>query len=90
MATSLALGGWAGQLPYGLIVPEGDDDIELGTTTGRVLGQVKSRRGKRGAFPVADVVDFLAKLWASAAERPGDSYARGKRTLPSPEAAPRP
>lgn len=57
VAASLAVGGWAGQLPYGLVVPEGDDDIELGTTTGRVLAQVKSRRSKRGGFPVADVVN---------------------------------
>jgi hypothetical protein len=57
-----------------LVIPEGDDDIELGTAAGRVLGQVKSRRGKRGAFPVADVVGFLVKLWASGAEQLGDSY----------------
>lgn len=74
VAASLALGGWAGRLPYGLVTPEGDDDIELGTTAGRVLGQVKSRRDKRGPFPVADVVNFLVKLWATSAERPTDSY----------------
>jgi hypothetical protein len=74
VAASLALGGWAGQLPYGLVIPEGDDDVELGTTAGRVLGQVKSRRDNRGPFPVADVVEFLAKLWASGADQPGDSY----------------
>lgn len=74
VAASLALGGWAGPLPYGLVIPEGDDDIELGTTAGRVLGQVKSRREKRGAFPVPDVVDFLAKLWTTAAENPTDTY----------------
>ena len=65
VAASLALGGWAGRLPYGLVIPEGDDDIELGTTVGRVLVQVKSRREKRGPFPVADVVNFLTKLWAT-------------------------
>lgn len=32
VAASLALGGWAGQLPYGLVIPEGDDDVELGMT----------------------------------------------------------
>lgn len=74
VAASLALGGWAGQLPYGLIVPEGDDDIELVTTAGRVLSQVKSRRGNRGAFPVSDVVGFLAKLWSNGVEHLGDSY----------------
>lgn len=74
VAASLALGSWAGQLPYGLVIPEGDDDIELSTTAGRVLGQVKSRRDKRGPFPVADVVGFLAKLWACSSEQLGDSY----------------
>lgn len=74
VAASLAIGSWAGQFPYGLVIPEGDDDIELGTMAGRVLGQVKSRRDKRGPFPVADVVGFLAKLWASGANQPKDSY----------------
>lgn len=74
VAASLALGGWAGRLPYGLVIPEGDDDIELGTTVGRVLVQVKSRREKRGPFPVADVVNFLTKLWATSAKQPTESY----------------
>lgn len=74
VAASLALGGWAGQLPYGLVIPEGDDDIELGTTAGRVLCQVKSRRGNRGPFPAADIAGFLAKLWHGGPTQPGDSY----------------
>jgi hypothetical protein len=74
VAACFALGGWAGHLPYGLVIPEGDDDIELGTKAGRVLGQVKSRRDHRGQFPVAEVVDFFVKLWARSAEQPGDFY----------------
>lgn len=74
VAASLALEGWAGRLPYGLVIPEGDDDIELGTTVGRVLVQVKSRREKRGPFPVADVVSFLTKLWANSAKQATESY----------------
>lgn len=74
VAASLALGGWARQLPYGLVIPEGDDDIELGTAAGRVLCQVKSRRGKRGPFPVTEVVNFLIKLWTTSAEQPNDCY----------------
>ena len=74
VAASLALRGWTGQLPYGLVIPEGDDDLELGTTAGRVLCQVKSRRDKRGLFPVTDVVNFLAKLWTTSAEQSTDSY----------------
>ena len=74
VAASLAIGSWAGRFPYGSVIPEGDDDIELGTAGGRVLGQVKSRRDKRGAFPIADVVGFLAKLWNSGANQPKDSY----------------
>ena len=74
VAANLALGGWTGQLPYGLVIPEGDDDLELGTTAGRVLVQVKSRRDKRGPFPVADVVNFLTKLWTTSTENPTESY----------------
>lgn len=74
VAAHLAIGGWAGLLPYGLVIPEGEDDIELRTTSGRVLAQVKSRRENQRAFSVADVVGFLTKLWNSGGGQANDSF----------------
>ncbi len=70
----LALQGWAGHSPYGLVIPEGDDDIELHAPIGRVLAQVKSRRENRGPFLMGEVVAFLTKLWSRTTEQPEDSY----------------
>ena len=74
VAACVALQGWAGCSPYGLVIPEGDDDIELHAPSGRVLAQVKSRRENRGPFPMSEVVAFLTKLWSRTTEQPEDSY----------------
>jgi hypothetical protein len=94
VAASLALLGWAGQSPYGFVIPEGDDDIELGTTAGRVLGQVKSRREKRGLFPMPVVKGMHVPMCAvGGADRlfPAEERAREwieqVGLLPMPEAA---
>lgn len=74
VAACLALQGWARRSPYGLVIPEGDDDIELHAPAGRVLAQVKSRRENRGPFLMGEVVTFLTKLWSRTTEQPEDSY----------------
>ena len=74
VAACLALQGWARRSPYGLVTPEGDDDIELHAPKGRVLTQVKSRRENRGSFLMGEVVAFLTKLWSRTTEQTEDSY----------------
>ncbi|WP_152531974.1 dsDNA nuclease domain-containing protein [Pseudomonas syringae USA007] len=74
VAACLALHGWAGHSSYGLVIPEGDDDVELLASSGRILAQVKSRRGHRGPFPIGEIVGFLTTLWNRTTEQPEDSY----------------
>ncbi len=74
VAANLAILGWANVAPYGVVIPEGDDDIELTTQTGRELAQVKSRREHRGPFQPAEVSAFLVALWKREANRAGDTY----------------
>lgn len=74
MAASLAILGWGGTSPYGLVIPEGEDDVELRSQVGRELAQVKSRRDHRGPFPLHDVERYLQDLWSRAADQPDHSY----------------
>lgn len=60
----LAVRCWAGELPYGEVMPEGRDDYELRGSTCAALAQVKSRRDHLGSFPVGDAADFVRAIWA--------------------------
>ena len=57
---------WLGELPYGVVIPEGRDDYEASCAEGVVLLQVKSRRKHLGYFPIADTVSFIRALWGRA------------------------
>lgn len=59
----LAVRAWAEPLAYGEVVPEGLDDFELRGAHALTLVQAKSRRDGLGAFPAADVADYIAALW---------------------------
>lgn len=64
VAAWFAIEAWLGRSPYGLVTPEGHDDIELRDTDGRTLGQVKSRRAHLGAFSATTVAKYIEALWA--------------------------
>lgn len=74
VAASLAILGWGGKNQYGLVIPEGEDDIELRSISGRELAQVKSRRSHRGPFSLNDVGRYLQELWRRASDQDNDSY----------------
>lgn len=59
----LAVQCWIGKLRYGELLPEGQDDYELRSSTQSNLVQVKSRRNHLGAFPVGEVAGFVQSLW---------------------------
>lgn len=71
----LAVQVWGGKRSPEIVVPEGADDVELRGRNGRILVQVKSRRGHLGDFSVADVAGFIRALWSRAA-RDKDRVAR--------------
>jgi len=74
VAANLAILGWGGTCLYGLVIPEGEDDVELRSQVGRELAQVKSRRDHRGPFPLHDVERYLRELWSRTADQPDHSY----------------
>ncbi|WP_218139152.1 hypothetical protein [Paracoccus alkenifer] len=59
----MALRVWTGTSPSAIIIPEGDDDIELRSTDGNRLVQIKSRREYLGGLPLASTRNYLTKLW---------------------------
>src|SRR5918994_326887 len=59
----LAVRCWAGELPYGAVTPEGQDDYELCGAARTVFVQAKSRRDHLGPFPVGEVADVVRGLW---------------------------
>lgn len=74
VAARLAVTGWTGDCRYGLVIPEGDDDIEVKSQAGRTLVQVKSRRQHRGSFSLLEVEGYLRKLWSIPVPLPTNSY----------------
>jgi len=73
----LAIRCWVGDLPYGEVVPEGQDDYELRGATRSAFAQVKSRRDHLGPFPAGDVVKFVRALWDRAEVSSSCAYAEG-------------
>lgn len=63
VAAWLCVRVWAGIDPFATIIPEGGDDVEHVSASGRRLVQVKSRRERLGALPIADVRDYINALW---------------------------
>ena len=55
----LAVRSWADPPLGGIVIPEGGDDVERRTGTGRRFIQVKSRRAHLGPLPVAEARDHL-------------------------------
>lgn len=74
VAANLAILGWGGTSQFGIVIPEGEDDVEIISKTRRELAQVKSRRGHRGPFPLHDVLQYLQELWKRASNEPDDFY----------------
>jgi hypothetical protein len=74
VAASLSILAWSGASQYGLVIPEGEDDVELRSQAGRELAQVKSRRDHRGPFAAPDVGRYLLELWSRNLEQSNDSY----------------
>lgn len=62
IAAWLSVQAWTNAIPFGLIVPEGLDDVELrGEDVAFV--QVKSRRAHLGAFSPSEAAGFVRALW---------------------------
>ncbi|SDL10933.1 hypothetical protein SAMN05216189_10714 [Pseudomonas delhiensis] len=59
----LATQCWSGALPYGEVIPEGQDDYELRGATRSALVQVKSRRDHLGPFSISEAANFVRELW---------------------------
>ena len=74
VAANLSILAWGKASPYGLVIPEGEDDVELVSEAGRAFVQVKSRRDHRGPFSLLEVDRYLRKLWDRASNSPDDSY----------------
>lgn len=70
----LAVMGFVGKYPYGMIIPEGRDDLELRGPEFRVLCQVKSRRDHMGPFLPKAVAGFIKTMWESKARNPTDRF----------------
>jgi len=74
VAAHLAVKGFAGNSEYGIVIPEGRDDLELRGQNGRILTQVKSRRDHMGPFRARAVADFIKKMWESKERQPDDRF----------------
>lgn len=74
VAANLAVLGWGSASQFGLVIPEGEDDVEIRSQARRELAQVKSRRDHRGPFPLHDVQRYLQELWKRTSDQPDDSY----------------
>lgn len=74
VAAHLAVMGFAGRYPYGMVIPEGRDDLELRASEFRVLCQVKSRRDHMGPFSAKSIAGFIKKMWDSTARQPTDRF----------------
>lgn len=73
-ATHLMVMGFVGRYPYGMVTPEGRDDLELREPEFRVLCQVKSRRDHMGPFSAKAVAGFTKKMWDSKARNATDRF----------------
>jgi hypothetical protein len=58
----LAVKCWAGEIPYGAIVPEGLDDADLINESGSAFVQMKSRRDHLGDYPRGDIAKYIREL----------------------------
>jgi hypothetical protein len=74
VAAHLAVIGFAGNPEYGMVIPEGRDDLELRGQGGRVLSQVKSRRDHMGPFRARAVAGFVKTMWESKNRQPDDRF----------------
>lgn len=74
VAAHLAVIGFAGNTEYGMVIPEGRDDLELRGQGGRVLSQVKSRRDHMGPFRARVVAGFVKTMWESKSRQPDDRF----------------
>lgn len=73
-AAHLAVMGFVGKYPYGMVIPEGRDDLELRGPEFRALCQVKSRRDHMGPFGAKAVAGFIKKMWESKVRNPTDLF----------------
>lgn len=73
-AAWLAVKCWNGDLPYGVLTPEGLDDAELSGSKGSTFVQMKSRREHLGPYLPGEVAAYVRDLWsrAAAAKSPPD------------------
>lgn len=74
VAAYLAVIGFAGDPEYGMVIPEGRDDLELRGQGARVLSQVKSRRNHMGPFSPRAVGGFVKTMWESKYRQPDDRF----------------
>lgn len=74
VAAYLAIMGFVGKYPYGMVIPEGRDDLELRGSECRALCQVKSRRDHRGPFGAKEIAGFIKKMWESKARSLTDRF----------------
>ncbi len=70
----LSVQGFVGQSEYGVVVPEGGDDLELRTSDSRTLAQVKSRRDHLGPFTARAAATFVKKMWDAKGVAPDDHF----------------
>lgn len=62
VAAWLTAASWASTFSWGMVIPEGGDDVEL-DGAGIAFAQVKSRRAHLGSFPASEVAGFVKDLW---------------------------
>lgn len=74
VAAHLAVSGFIGNPEYGMVIPEGCDDLELRGQGGRILSQVKSRRNHMGPFSAKTVADFIKTMWESKGRQADDRF----------------
>lgn len=63
VAAWLAVRAWAGIDLASLVIPEGGDDVERRTESGRTFIQVKSRREHLGPLPAVAASGYIKALW---------------------------
>ena len=74
VAAHIAVMGFVRRYPYGMVIPEGRDDLELRGPDFRTLCQVKSRRDHMGHFNAKAVAGFVKKMWDSKVRSSHDRF----------------
>jgi hypothetical protein len=61
VAAWLALEGWAGTVPWEIVIPEGADDLSLHGKGLEIRAQLKSRHDPKAHFTLVELAQYIAK-----------------------------